>query len=52
MEALCENDDDNSKFEIQIALALKRLVNFDIDEFWIDYHHFHIKPTLHLENKN
>jgi hypothetical protein len=28
MEALCENDDDNSEFKIQIASALKRSVNF------------------------
>ena len=33
MEALCENDDDNSEFKIQIASALKRSVNFYIDEF-------------------
>jgi len=45
MEALCENDDDNSEFKIQIASALKRSVNFYTDEFgfWIDHHHFHIK---------
>ena len=33
MEALCENDDDNLEFKIQIASALKRSVNFYIDEF-------------------
>ena len=33
MEALCENDDDNSEFKIQIASALKRSVNFFIVEF-------------------
>jgi hypothetical protein len=33
MEALCEIDDDNSDFKIQIASALKRSVNFYIDEF-------------------
>ena len=33
MKALCENDDDNSEFKIQIASALKRSVNFYIDEF-------------------
>jgi hypothetical protein len=34
MEALCENYDDNSEFKIQkIASALKRSVNFYIDEF-------------------
>jgi len=51
MEALCENDDDNSEFKIQIASALKRSVNFYIDEldgFWIGHHHFHIKPPLQL----
>jgi hypothetical protein len=50
MEALCENDDDNSEFKIQIASALKRSVNFYMNEFgfWIDHHHFHIKPSLQL----
>ena len=33
MEALCEIDDNNSDFKIQIASALKRSVNFYIDEF-------------------
>jgi hypothetical protein len=31
--ALCENVDDNSEFKIQIASALKRSVNFYIDEY-------------------
>ena len=29
----CENDDDNSDFKKQIASALKRSVNFYIEEF-------------------
>jgi hypothetical protein len=33
MEALFENDDDDSDFKKQIASALKRSVNFYIKEF-------------------
>ena len=33
MEALFENDDENSDFKKQIASASKRSVNFYIEEF-------------------
>jgi len=42
MEALCENDDDKSEFKIQIASALKRSVNFYIDEYIINF----FKPRI------
>jgi hypothetical protein len=53
MEALCENDDDNSEFKIQIASVLKRSVNFNIDEFGFFKDSFLMAPSFldpHVKN--
>ena len=46
METLCENDEDNSEFKIQIASALKRSVNFYIDEFGFSKDSFLMASTF------